>query len=551
MKLNLEGREIEIQRGESILDAIGKLGIESDSLLDRPLAAQMGGEVFNLKYTPHKESNITLLRYNDLEGQAVYERTLLFVFIMAMRKLFPKARVYVRYSMGNGLYITISNECDLTERDIDSLKQECRRLIEEDISLDRKRLSINDALELFTTDGQKDKAELLKWRRFSYFDVYMANGYTDYFYGEMAPSTSYVKVFDIHRLNNAVVLLMPDHEDPTIPAEYADRPKLAQVYAQSDKWGKLMNCSCAVELNRRVQNGSIHELIRVNEALHERAYANIADAAAARGAKALMIAGPSSSGKTTSANRIATQLRVLGLDPVMLSLDNYYIDRDKIPANEHGEKDLEHINTLDIERFSADLESLLDGRETLVPKFDFKTGKRAPEGDIYKLHSDQPIIIEGIHGLNPLLISDDIDQNKILRVYVSALPTMNLDDHNRIKTTDVRLLRRLVRDYQTRNAPMEQTLSMWQSVRRGEERWIFPYQENADIIFNTTLHYEISVLKKYVYPLLLEVKPESKYFCRARNIVKFLNYFMDADVEDEIPPTSILREFIGGNVFYK
>ena len=272
--------------------------------------------------------------------------------------------------------------------------------------------------------------------------------------------------------------------------------------------------------------------MRINEALHDRGYADIADKIVQKGAKAVLVAGPSSSGKTTSAHRISTQLRLQGCHPVMLSLDDYYIDRDKIERDENGEIDLENINTLDIQRFGSDLAALIRGEKVEVPTVDFTNGKRAPEGRVLQLHDDEPVIIEGIHGLNPMLLSPEVDESKIFRVYVSALTTLNLDDHNRIRTTDIRILRRA-------------------SVRRGEEKWIFPYQENADALFNTTLLYEVSVLKKYVYPLLEEVPPESKYYAMARDIVKFLNYILDADIEDEIPPTSILREFIGGNTYYR
>ncbi len=550
MVFDIDGSVIELERGKSILDAANILGLCSDTLSERPLAAQIGGEVFNLSYTPFRDSSIHLLRYRDEEGKRVYERTLEFIFIIAVRRLFPGARVCVRHSLGSGLYLTIDKQPALSFADAEALNYECQRIVDADVPLIRKRLDIKEALAYYEADGQADKAKLLKWRKFSYFDVYTALGYMDYFYGEMAPSTSYVSSFKVHYLGGAVALLMPSSSSPDAPLEFVPQPKLWQVFRQSDDWGRLMTCSTASELNKRVEDGSVHELIRVNEALHEKAYSNIADKIAECRAKAIMLAGPSSSGKTTSANRIATQLRVLGLDPIMLSLDNYYIDRDDIPADENGEKDLEHINTLDIARFRRDLVSLTAGEETEVPIFNFMTGRREKNGRILKLHSDQPLIIEGIHGLNPTLIDEHIRSNDIFKVYVSALTTMNLDDHNRIKTTDVRLLRRLVRDFKTRNASMEHTLSMWASVRRGEERWIFPYQENADVILNTTLHYEIAVLKKYVYPLLLDVPPESPWFCGARSIVKFLNYFLDASVEDEIPPTSVLREFIGGNTFY-
>lgn len=552
MNLTIDGIVCGIEQGESILDAIKKLGIDSDSLKLRPLAAQIGGEVFSLRYTPFRDVNIHLLRYGEEMGRRVYERTLEFVLITAARKIFVGARIYVRYSLGSGLYISIEKPegGGLSEQDVLNLESEMRRLVRLALPLERKRLSINDALDHFEKDGQEDKAALLRWRKFSYFDVYSAEGYMDYFYGEMAPNTSYVDVFRLKPLDGALVMLMPRGDAPDVPSDYSSVPKLAAVFRQSDEWGRLMNCDSVNQLNSHVKNGTIRELIRVNEALHERSYSRIADQIVMKKARAVMVAGPSSSGKTTSAHRIATQLRVLGQNPVMLSLDNYYLDRDAIPLDEHGERDLEHINTLDILRFNSDLSLLLRGEQVEVPEFDFTTGKRAPHGKLLKLHADEPLIVEGIHGLNPVLLKGEVDLNAVFRVYVSALTTLNIDDHNRIRTTDVRLLRRLVRDYETRNASMEKTLSMWPSVRRGEETWIFPFQENGDALFNTTLVYEIAVLKKYVYPLLTAMPPESPYYAMSRDIVKFLNYFLDADVENEIPPTSILREFIGGNTFY-
>lgn len=553
MRLDIDGRNCELESGRSILDAVKKEGFDSIMLSDRPLAAQIGGEVFNLRFTPKKDTQIHLLRYGEDMGRRVYERTLQFLFILAIRKEFPRARVCVRYSLGPGLFITVDGmEEPFNEEAALKVETEMRRLVRLKLPLERRRISIKEALSFYEQDGQADKAKLLKWRRFSYFDVYQIDGYMDYFYGEMAPDTSYADVFRVKYVHDgAVVLLMPRSDAPDVPSDYVDLPKLHAVFHQSDEWGKLMECATVNDLNTHIQNGTIRELVRINEALHDRGYADIADKIVQKGAKAVLVAGPSSSGKTTSAHRISTQLRLQGCHPVMLSLDDYYIDRDKIERDENGEIDLENINTLDIQRFGSDLAALIRGEKVEVPRFDFTNGKRAPEGRILQLHDDEPVIIEGIHGLNPMLLSPEVDESKIFRVYVSALTTLNLDDHNRIRTTDIRILRRLVRDYMTRNASMEHTLGMWASVRRGEEKWIFPYQENADALFNTTLLYEVSVLKKYVYPLLEEVPPESKYYAMARDIVKFLNYILDADIEDEIPPTSILREFIGGNTYYR
>ncbi len=551
MKITVDGTVCELKHGESLLDAVKKLQLDIYSLRRRPLAAQIGGEVFSLRYTPFRDVDIHLLRYGEDAGRRVYERTLQFILIAAVRKLFQDARVFVRYSLGPGLYISIDKEPALTEQDVLHLESEMRNIVRAALPLERKRLDINEAISFYEKDGQLDKAKLLRWRNFNYFDVYSVEGYMDYFYGEMAPSTEYCDVFRLKYSSGSIMMLMPRTDEPDVPSDYEELPKLAGVFRQSDEWSKLMKCTTVNELNTMVENKSVRELVRVNEALHEKSYAAIADQIVNRGAMAVLVAGPSSSGKTTSAHRICTQLRVLGRDPIMISLDNYYLDRDAIPVDEHGEKDLENINTLDIERFNTDLDAILKGCEVEIPVFDFMTGKRAANGVMIHPRSDRPLIIEGIHGLNPLLISSDIDESKLFRVYVSALTTLNLDDHNRIRTTDVRLLRRLVRDYETRGASMEKTLSMWPSVRRGEETWIFPYQEHADAIFNTTLVYEIAVLKKYVYPLLKAVPAESRCYAAARDIVKFLNYFLDADVEDEIPPTSVLREFIGGCTFYR
>ena len=552
MNITIEGRTCELTAGTTILEYIKALGLDSSSLSEKPLAAQLSGEVFNLGYCPKRGCELRLLRFSDEEGRKVYERTLQFVLIMAVRKLFPGANVVVQYSLGEGVYITFRKEPALSDEDVAAIKAEMHAIAEADYPLIRKRMDIKDALEFFKADGQLDKAALLEWRNFSYFDVYLCPDYSDhrdYFYGEMAPGTGFVRIFDLHRIGDSLVMLLPSRDDPDKAAKYEESPRMLSVFEQSDRWGRFMSVANVHDLNRRVENGSIRELVRVNEALHEKNYARVADEIVRRGVKAIMLAGPSSSGKTTSANRIATQLRADGLDPIMLSLDDYYIDRDKLAPGPDGQLDLEHINALDTDKFAADLKILLSGGEAGIPRFNFLTQRREKELVPLRLGKDQPLIVEGIHGLNPMMLGD-IDPESVFRIYVSALTTLNLDDHNRIRTTDLRLLRRLVRDYKTRGASMEHTLGMWASVRRGETRWIFPYQENADVIINTSLHYEAAVMKPYVYPLLREVPKESPYYCAARSIVKFLNYFLEADVESEIPPTSVIREFIGGNTFY-
>ena len=312
-----------------------------------------------------------------------------------------------------------------------------------------------------------------------------------------------------------------------------------------------MECETVSDLNEKTVSGSIHELIRVNEALHEKRISQIADMVCQRDAQVVMLAGPSSSGKTTTANRLATQLRVHGKKPILMSLDNYYIDRDKILPGPDGMVDLEHINTLDTELFRENIACLLAGNATALPSFDFTTGRRVWNNRQLSLSENSVIIVEGIHGLNPQMVPQGVDEKKIFKLYVSPLLPLNLDNHNRIPTSYLRLLRRIVRDYETRGSSVQRTISMWESVQSGEKRWIFPYQEHADVIFNSSTLYELAVLKKHIFPLLTKIMPEDSCYDQVRSIVSILNYIQEADVDYEIPPTSIVREFIGGNTFYR
>ena len=347
------------------------------------------------------------------------------------------------------------------------------------------------------------------------------------------------------------MFLYPDDNSPDVVANYVEMPKFMNVCMEGERWCELMGCETVADLNAHCASGKIRELIRVNEALHEKRFSQVADMVCNRGAKAVMLSGPSSSGKTTSANRLATQLRVYGKKPVLISLDDYYIDRDKILPGPDGTVDFEHINTIDVDLFRDHLKLLLLGEKVVLPHFDFKQGKRTWKQESVHLSDDSVIIVEGLHALNPLLLPEEIPEHLVFKMYVSPLIPLNLDDHNRIPTSFMRLLRRIVRDYESRGASVQQTMAMWGSVRKGEKRWIFPYQENADIIFNSSTLYEPVVLKRHIYPLLAAVQPEDDCYEEVRALVKILNYVCDADVDDEIPPTSIVREFIGGNSFYK
>ena len=568
MILQIEGISTEVYEGESLQDIVKRLNLDSDSLKTRPLAAQLAGETFTLGYVPVKKAaeeetrsirrairaakgNISLLRYEDARGKSVYERTMLFVFLLGMRNLFPDAHVHIDYAVAEGIYATVTKEPAFSKEDTELLLKECKRIVKADYPLKRVRLDVDEAIEKFAADGQTDKVRLLEWRMFPYFDVYKYGKYMDYFYGEMACSTGYVSVFNLHHTKNGVVILRPDPEDFDRPARFKEMPILTNGFKKSADWGKLMECSVAADLNDLVRNGEIRQLIRVNEALHERELSGIADRIIKKNAKIVLMAGPSSSGKTTTANRLAIELRVHGKKPKLISMDDYYKDRDKVEREPDGSIDLEHVKCLDTDLFSQHIKELLEGKEILKPTFDFVLQRRAKEGTNLRLEDDSILLIEGIHGLNPMLLPKDIDTDQIFKLYVSALTTLNLDVHNRIQTTQIRLLRRMVRDYETRGASIERTLSMWTSVRAGEERWIFPFQEQADCMFNSSLVYEPVILRKHIYPLLMNVRPDSVWYEEVHAILKFLNYFLDANVEDEIPPTSIVREFIGGNTFYK
>ena len=566
MKLIIDNITCDALPGESLHDITKRLGFVNGKLSNDPIAAKIAGRVFTLGYVPVREKDVTperktirtamsasegvikLIRYSDPQGREAYMRTAQFVIFLAIETLWPESEAKMSCTVGTGVYFKVTGAPDFS---VEKLKAKIDEIVKADLPLVRRKVPTAEAIAYYEKQGFTDKARLLRYRKNSTFKIYESGDFKDYFYGEMAPSTSFFRSFDIIPSLEGFILILPDIKDPDKVSEFHDSPNFFSVYTEGKDWGELMGCETVADLNEHVSSGKIRELIRVNEALHEKKFSEIADMICERGSKAVMLAGPSSSGKTTSANRLATQLRVHGKTPILMSLDDYYIDRDKLAPGPDGTVDLEHINTIDTELFGIHLKELFEGKEVELPTFNFKKGKREWCGHKLKLTDRTVIIVEGLHGLNPTLLPKDLDPRLVFRLYVTPLLALNLDDHNRIPSSYLRLLRRTVRDYESRGSSVQRTLSMWDSVRRGEERWIYPFQENADVILNSSTLYELCVIKKHIYPLLTPIDASDECYDQVRAMVKVLNYVLEADVDDEIPPTSIVREFIGGNSFYK
>ena len=520
MKLHIDGYSVIPKPEESLYDMVKDLDLVTGSLSTDPIAAKIAGRLFTLNYIPLRQKDVTpdresvrkamaasggvvrLIRYADPMGQEVYTRTAQFILFLAIRRLWPCATAKMTCTVGTGVYVRVTGVTDFT---VEALRREVEAIVAADTLLRRRRIPTAEAIAYYTAQGQFDKARLFAYREKATLDVYGDGDFMEYFHGEIAPSTGYLRSFDLLPAPEGFIFVYPDLRAPDRVSVFREQPNFFQVYTEGKRWGELMRCETVADLNELTDTAGhkgLRELIRVNEALHEKGFARIADRICERGARTVMLAGPSSSGKTTSANRLATQLRVHGKQPILMSLDDYYMDRDKIPVAPDGTVDLEHINTIDTALFGAHLRALLDGDEVEIPHFNFKAGKREWVGHRMRLSEDAVIIVEGLHALNPVLLPEGLAPNLVFKVYVSPLMPLNLDLHSRIPCSYLRLLRRIVRDYETRGASVQQTLSMWDSVRRGEERWIYPYQENADVIFNSSTLYEPAVLKKHIYPLL-------------------------------------------------
>ena len=514
---------------------------------------RLNGEYYELFKPVNEDGNLELVYLCSTKssiGYKIYNRTLQFIFIKASLDLFPNSVITIEHSIGEGVFGEIHKEEILNEEDLKRIKERMIEIINSDIPINKIKMKREEAIEIFNGYGMEDKVELLNHVSFEEVSLYELDGRYDYFYGQMAFSTGVIKAFDLIYYDPGFVLMSPKKENLEEISEFKENRKLSQIFMESEKWLNIIGVGEVGSLNTKVENHELRDLIMVSEALHEKKIAQIADMISERKeTKVVLIAGPSSSGKTTFANRLSIQLRVNGYIPIPISLDDYFVDREHTPKDENGEYDFESIYSIDLELFNSHLSSLLNGEEVEIPSFNFRTGAREWSGKNLKLPNNGIILIEGIHGLNPILTKSISDKQKF-KIYISALTQLNLDNHNRIATTDIRRVRRIVRDYLSRGYGAEETLKMWPSIKRGESKNIFVFQEEADVMFNSTLVYELCVLKKYALQELDKIKPESKVYLLATRLKAFLGFFKEID-KDLVPTNSILREFIGGSDFYK
>lgn len=515
------------------------------------VAAIVNSNLRELSYVLDGNSTVEFLDMSSDVGMKIYLRSLIFLFVKACRDIYPDCKVHVEHSLGDGLYCEVIREEPLSEDDVESIENHMRQLVERDIPIQKYKMPIKEALAMFKKAGMEDKVRVLKYRKSDFLNVYEIDGTKDYFYGYMLPSTSYLKWFGLKFYLPGIILQHPNKSNPTHIAKYHEQPKLSSIFRESDRWAHILGIPDVGALNDHITSGKSGEVIRVAEALHEKKIAQIADTIAneSERLRIILIAGPSSSGKTTFAQRLIVQLRVNGLRPISISLDDYFLDRDKTPLGDDGKPDFEALEAIELRLFNQHLTKLIQGKEVIVPRYNFHTGKREYPDTPTKIEKDQPIIIEGIHGLNERLTASIPKENKF-KIYVSALTQLSIDNHNRISTTDTRLLRRLVRDSWRRSADAKKTISIWPKVLKGAKANIFPYQEEADVMFNSALVYEIAVIKKYAEPLLKKITQQDPEYIKAKHLLKFLEYFEPIEDEKDIPLTSIIREFIGGSCFY-
>lgn len=521
--------------------------VNGSSLTPPIVGAVVNGQLRELTFPITIESQVKPVTMAEADGMRIYRRSLTFLLEAAFEELFPNSSIFIDHSISSGGYFChVSDRDPLTEEELEALDERMRSFVEQDLPLKRSVVPLQEAIDYFKSKGQDDKVQLLAFRRKDYVTMYELRGCRDYLHGYMVPSTGYLQWFALAPGGKGFTLRFPRRHRPTELLPLPDYDKLLATFLQYGSWLHTLGISSAGALNDAVYSGRINEVILVSEALHEQRVADIADEVAdsMETTRLVFIAGPSSSGKSTFAKRLTIQLLAHGISPFSFEMDNYFVDREHTPLDERGDYDFESLDALDHQQLAHDLKHLIAGQSVQMPRFNFRTGRREL-GDIVQVESDQIIILEGIHGLNPNLLPE-IPPEKSFRIYVSALTQLNLDRHNRVSTTDTRLLRRIVRDARERGYSALETIKRWESVRRGEKRYIYPFQENADTMFNSALVYELPVLKALAESLLLQVPLGTPQFIEAKRLIAFLEWFLPLE-SDLVPDNSILREFIGGS----
>lgn len=547
LKVRLNNKEVLAEKGTILNDIIKNNGLEKDIPV---VLARINGTYSELTSSLEEEGEFEAIDIRDNLGMRTYVRTLQFILIKSVLDLFPDAKITIEHSMSKGLFGEIHKSIPLNKEDIRKIKERMEQLIKKDIPINKVCMKRDEAVKIFSDYKMDDKVRLLKHVSSDTVKLYELDGRYDYFYGSMAYSSGAIKIFDLVYYEPGFLLRYPRESDPYNIPEFVEHKKLRKIFYETEQWGNILGVGDVGSLNDKVESREIIDIIRVAEALHEKKIAYIADMINERkNVKIILIAGPSSSGKTTFARRLGIQLRVNGHIPVPISLDDYFVDREHTPKDEEGNFDFESIYALDLKLFNENLEALLSGEEVEIPTFNFKSGTREWKGHKIRIPDNGIIIIEGIHGLNEMLTSA-IPMESKFKIYISALTQLNVDNHNRIATTDVRIIRRIVRDTLSRGYGGEDTLKMWPSIKRGEEKNIFVFQENADVMFNSTLVYELCVLKQYALEELKKIDTSSPVYYEALRLKSFLNFFKDVDTKF-VPENSILREFIGGSCFYE
>ncbi|MEW6084175.1 MAG: nucleoside kinase [Chloroflexota bacterium] len=538
-----DGRVLSGPRGAAVGDFLS--AIEHDSQL---VGAVVNGDLRELTFPVGMDSRVTPVTMSTPDGTRIYRRSLTFLLEMVFADMYPHATLFIDHSVASGgYYCEVKGRKPLSESELGVLKVLMQKIVKDDLPFVRKEVPLKEAMDYFLSRGEDDKVQLLKYRKKAYLTLYSLNERMDYHHGYMVPSTGYLQWFDLVPTGDGFTLLYPSRRNPNELLPMAEYPKLLATFLQYGGWLEKLGISNVGSLNDAIESGRGDEIVLVSEAFHEQRLSQIARQVAEKveHAHLILVSGPSSAGKTTFSKRLMVQLLALGISPFPLELDNYFLARDKTPLGEDGKPDFEALEALDLPLLADHLQKLIHGDEVQLPRYNFRTGLREV-GEVIRLARGQPIILEGIHGLDPRLIPESLS-GEAFRIYISALTQLNLDRHNRVSTTDTRLLRRIVRDARERGYTASQTISRWESVRRGEAKYIFPNQENADVMFNSALVYEMAALKPLAEPLIRQVQHGTPEYIEAKRLLAFLEWFVPLDI-NLVPETSIMREFLGGSI---